>query len=55
MEFEVHDAQIVIGPARSRRQGWDEAFRSMAKVGDDRLLDEDLTGQSDWDTAEWEW
>jgi hypothetical protein len=37
------------------RQGWDEAFRVMAEHGDDQLLDEDLTGRTPWDKAEWEW
>ncbi len=55
VEIEVHDAQIVIRPAERPRQRWDEAFRAMAGQADDRLLDEDLTGQTDWDTIEWQW
>ncbi len=55
VELEVHDARIVIRPADRPRQGWEEAFRSMAEEEDDQLLDEDLTGQSDWDKDEWQW
>jgi antitoxin MazE len=55
VEIEVHDAQIVIRPAERPRRGWEEAFRSMAEHEDDRLLDEDLTGQTNWDKAEWRW
>ncbi|HXH09053.1 MAG TPA: AbrB/MazE/SpoVT family DNA-binding domain-containing protein, partial [Alphaproteobacteria bacterium] len=44
VELEVHDARIVIRPADRPRQGWEEAFRSMAEAEDDQLLDEDLTG-----------
>lgn len=36
------------------RAGWDEAFRSMARRGDDRLLDSDVQSSS-WDDSEWEW
>jgi len=55
VELEVHEARIVIRPADRPRQGWEEAFRSMAEEEDDQLLDEDLTGQSDWDKDEWQW
>jgi antitoxin MazE len=55
VELEVHAAQIVIRPVDRPRLGWDEAFRSMAEHEDDRLLDEELTGQTDWDMTEWQW
>lgn len=55
VELEVQDAQIVIRSAERPRQGWDEAFRSMAEHADDQLLDEELTGQSRWDEDEWQW
>jgi antitoxin MazE len=55
VEIEVHAAQIVIRPADRPRSGWDEAFRPMAEHEDDRLVDEDLTGQTDWDMTEWQW
>ena len=35
------------------REGWEEAFRSMAECGDDRLLDEPVA--TDWDREQWEW
>jgi antitoxin MazE len=44
---------IMIRPARSPRDGWEESFRSMAARGDDRLLDE--TGPTAFDEVEWEW
>jgi antitoxin MazE len=55
VEIEVHAAQIVIRPADRPRPGWDEAFRAMSEHEDDRLLDEDLTGQTNWDMTEWQW
>ena len=55
VELEVHDSQIVIRPAERPRQGWDEAFCGMAEQADDRLLDEDVSAQTDWDTTEWQW
>ena len=55
VELLVQDRQILIRALGKPRQGWAEAFRAMAEAGDDRLLDEDLTGQSLWDQEEWEW
>ena len=46
VELEVEDNRIVIRPLSRPRKGWDEAFRSMAEHGDDRLLDKDATGQT---------
>jgi hypothetical protein len=45
------------GAPRAERPwwGWDGAFRSMAEHEDDRLLGEDLTGQTYWDEDEWQW
>jgi antitoxin MazE len=55
VELEVEDNRIVIRPLSRPRDGWDEAFRSMAEHGDDRLLDKGATSQTHWDEAEWEW
>ena len=55
VDLQVQDEQIIIRPAQRPRQGWEEAFRSMAKHGDDQLLDSDLTGQTRWDKDEWQW
>jgi antitoxin MazE len=55
VSLEIQGNQIVIRPARSPRQGWEEQFRAMAKHGDDRLLDADLLSPTSWDAHEWEW
>lgn len=55
VELEVQEAQIVIRSAERPRQGWEEAFRAMAKHEDDPLLDDDLTGQTRWDEDQWQW
>lgn len=55
VEIEVGRKRLVIQPIANPREGWDEAFRAMAKQGHDRLLDEDLTGRTSWDEDEWEW
>jgi len=54
VELEVREGEIVIRPARRARSGWDEAFRTMADLGDDALLDTDQS-LSSWDEEEWEW
>ncbi len=38
VEIEIQGDQIVISSAEHPREGWEEAFRLMAKNGDDRLL-----------------
>ena len=55
VELEVQNNRIVIRPVERPRQGWGDAFHGMAEQGDDRMLDEDLTGQTRWDEEEWEW
>jgi uncharacterized protein (DUF433 family) len=48
-------AAWCVEPARKPREGWDEAFREMARRGDDALLDEAAQALSGWDEGEWEW
>jgi antitoxin MazE len=55
VELEVHDSEIVIRSAEHPRQNWAEAFRQMAKHGEDKLLDEESINQSSWDETEWRW
>ena len=56
VELEVKNNQLIIRPKRSTRKGWEDAFRLMAEMSDDQLLDEDsLLNQSNWDKEEWEW
>jgi antitoxin MazE len=55
VELEVQDGEIVIRSTEHPRQGWAEAFRTMAGQGDDKLLDEKSMNQSGWDEAEWQW
>lgn len=55
VEIELQGDHIVIRSAERPREGWEEAFRLMAKNGDDRLIDGDLVNQSSCDDEEWEW
>lgn len=56
-EVEVHieGDSLVIRPLKKARAGWAEAFREMARQGDDRLLDPDGPSLTSWDEEEWEW
>ncbi len=48
--------KAIFGRPPSRpREGWDEKFGLMAEHGNDRVIDEDLSGQTEWDQNEWEW
>jgi antitoxin MazE len=53
IEMVVEDGKLIIHSTSQTRQGWAEAFASMAEQGDDRLLDEISSTQ--WDDEEWTW
>ena len=53
VEMIVRGDKLIIQTARHPRQGWEAQFASMAKQGDDRLLDDVTTTQ--WDGEEWTW
>ena len=55
VEIVADNGSLVIRPARKPREGWDEAFREMARRGDDALLDDVPPSLSRWDEDEWEW
>jgi antitoxin MazE len=54
VEITVEENRLVISSAERPRAGWVEAFREMARRGDDALLDSDRIGTK-WDEEEWEW
>lgn len=55
VEIEVIGNTLVISSAHPARSGWDDAFHSMAAVGDDDLLESPAIQTSSWDEEEWEW
>ena len=53
LEFEVTAQGLLLKPVQKKpREGWAEAFKEMAKSGDDALLIDDSL---DLDFEEWEW
>ena len=54
VEISVEENRLVIGPATRPRSGWAEAFKSMAQVGDDKLIDGDVV-PTRWEEDEWKW
>ena len=55
LELVVRGHELVLHKPRRHRQGWKEAFRQMARQGDDKLLDADASALSSWDETEWKW
>lgn len=55
VEMKVHDKQLVIRSPHRVRQGWSEAFKSMADQGDDKVLTDFAGLSTAWDDTEWEW
>jgi len=54
VEIEVEKNQIIIRPVKNVREGWDAAFKSMGKKGDDELIIDDSISNV-WDDKEWQW
>ena len=55
VELSVGDDALIIRPIKEVRAGWADAFREMARRGDDALLDRPTPDLSSWDRDEWEW
>ena len=55
VEINLYKGGVLIKPVNEPRAGWDEAFRRMAKNGDDVLFDSDALVPDEWDKKEWEW
>ncbi|MEH2045863.1 AbrB/MazE/SpoVT family DNA-binding domain-containing protein [Nostoc sp.] len=53
VEIEIQDCHLIVRAASLSRQGWEEAFATMAKQYDDALLDDAVT--TEWEHLEWEW
>jgi antitoxin MazE len=54
IEMRVEHGIVVLAPARRTRDGWDDAFKTMAAAKDDAPLIPDAI-EHDWDKEEWEW
>ena len=54
VEMDVRDRTILIHSPRRARSGWAKAFKEMARMGDDALLDKHIS-TSRWDDEEWQW
>lgn len=41
--------KIVLKPIHKTREGWDEAFKKMNRIGDDNLIIDDSLDLDEWD------
>jgi len=55
VELELQPNQIVIRPAYHSRHNWGDKFKTMAELGDDKLLDGDTVISTAWEEEGWEW
>jgi antitoxin MazE len=56
VDMEIHNKELVISSAHKPRDGWGDAFKAMAKHGDDALILKQVAeSESTWDDEEWEW
>lgn len=53
VEIEEKEGHLEVRRGRKPREGWEEAFKEMARRGDDRLIDE--SAPTTFDQEEWEW
>jgi hypothetical protein len=54
MQLDIQDEQHL-GRSQKARATWDQSFQKMAKLSDDRLVNEASCAQTIWDDEEWEW
>jgi antitoxin MazE len=55
VEILIEGEALVIRSLKKPRAGWAEAFRDMARRGNDKLLDPETPSLTSWDEEEWEW
>jgi antitoxin MazE len=55
VRLEATPNQIMIRSAHLPREGWEEAFRSMAQRGDDNAWPDEPVSLTSFDDAEWSW
>lgn len=55
VEIELENNRIIIRPVQKAREGWDQAFKKMARNGDDEPLIDDEEIPHSWDDEEWRW
>jgi len=53
VELSVVEGSLVVRPAISPREGWDDAFKRISEAGDDTLTD--LDSPTEFDATEWQW
>ena len=55
VHLEVQKGRLVVRPIREPRRGWEDAFRRMAREGDDMLLEAGTWPETRWHRKEWKW
>jgi len=55
VDLEVEGERIIITPVSRPRQGWEDKFRALAGHDDSSFVEEDFSGQTDWEKDEWVW
>lgn len=53
VEMTVEGNRLIIQSPQYPRQGWEEQFLMMTKLGDDHMLDQPIVNR--WDEEEWTW
>lgn len=54
VEMDVRDRMILIHSPRQPRSGWRKAFEQMARLHDDKLLDQEASSTR-WADEDWQW
>ncbi len=54
IDVEVKEGKLILSAYSKPRKGWKEAFKAMAKAGDDALLDPELVALPS-DEKDWKW
>jgi antitoxin MazE len=55
VEIKVRNGSLVIKAASQPREGWNEAFQKLAKLGPDPIAEDIAHFGNRFDEEEWEW
>ena len=55
VDLQAKNGALILRPVTAVRSGWADAFKDMAKAGDDHLVHESAPTATQFDAEEWQW
>ena len=55
IEIIIEGNRLIIAPAVHPRANWTASLKNMSRMGDDKMLDDDVQTPTMWEEDDWEW